>query len=274
MNPFRLLDAIPEKLQAPIGIAAALSVIFTAGALLEKYEPSAPPASSAATSFRDKDVPSARAPPSFRDKDVPSARVPHGHDGAYVLACQSVDQYRQLAPIFTLGNGPPVVRAISMKECYQINDRAEYASAMQPHHFYRVASIEAGLACVWALASPGGCYWTREDNLHHIGRGPQLSEDQFRDARALYARARELRDLELGYSRQAIDLKNWQGDRREEARLRALAKNADDQALAIEDRIAQFQPTEPPPMETSATRPAVDGGLGIGPEQLKGWGDE
>ena len=267
MNPFKLFDAIPEKLQVPIGVAAALSVIFTAGALLKKHEPSAPPASSAATSFHRKiDV--------IVSDIAPLGRVPHSDDGAYVLACQSAEQYRQLAPIFTLGNGPPVVKAISSRECVRINDRAEYASAVQPHHSYRVASIESGLACVWALNSPGGCYWTRADNLQHVGRGLQLSENQFRDARALYARARELRDLELGYSRQAIDLKNWQGDRREEARLRALAKNADDQALAIEDRIAQFQPTEPPPMETSATRPAVDGGLGIGPEQLKGWGDE
>ena len=211
----------------------------------------------AAVTPRDKDLPSARVPPSFRDKDVPSARVPHGHDGAYVLACQSVDQYRQLAPIFTLGNGPPVVRAINMKECYQINDRAEYGSAMQPHHFYRVESIEAGLACVWALDSPGGCYWTRADNLHHIGRGPQLSEDQFRDVRVLYRRVQDLRKLESDYYHQIVRVKGLQGDRREEARLRKLAKQAEDQFLAIEDRIAQFQPTEPPPETSGANPPSV-----------------
>ena len=266
MNPFRLLDAIPEKLQAPIGIAAALSVIFTAGALLEKYEPSAPPASSAATSFRDKDVPSARAPPSFRDKDVPLARTPYSTDGrAHVFACQSIELYRRLAPMEMAPAGKDrslVGKAFGAGACATIDDTWRYADPvqphpMQPHHKYRVASVDAGFACVWAVDyEPGGCLWTAVDNLHYIGRGPQLSENQFRDVRVLYARLQDLREQRSDYDQQAFRVKERQGDRREEARLRALSDHAREQALAIEDQIAQFQPTEPPPTETNVTKPS------------------
>ena len=267
MNPFKLFDAIPEKLQVPIGVAAALSVIFTAGALLKKYEPSAPPAPSAATSSRDKDVPLARTP--SRDKDVPLARTPYSADGrrAYVFACQSIELYRRLAPMEMAPAGEDrrlVGKAFGAGECATIDDTWWYANPMQPdhadpvqpHHKYRVASVEAGFACVWAVDyEPGGCLWTAVDNLHYIGRGPQLSENQFRDVRVLYARLQDLSEQRSDYALQAFRVKERQGDRREEARLRALSDHAREQELAIEDQIAQFQPTEPPPTETNATKP-------------------
>jgi hypothetical protein len=257
----KLLRGITEL--HPLGVATVFALVITPAVVVwvTGYEP-----------------PSARwgressGGTSVHDKEIPSARVSHGQDGAHVLACQSVEQYRQLAPIFMLGNGPPIVRAINAKQCVQINDRAEYAWGVQPHHHYRVASIEAGLACVWALDSPGGCYWTRADNLQHIGRGPQLSENQFRDVRMLYAQLQDLRELRSDYDHQAIRIKDRQGDRREEARLRALAKQAEDQALAIEDRIAQFQPTEPPPTESNVAEPKT---REINGWKFKdGWGDE
>jgi hypothetical protein len=94
-------------------------------------------------------------------------------------------------------------------------------------------------------ATPAPVPWTASDNLHHIGQGPQLSEDQFRDARTLHAQEQEMRALSGDYLNRAQIIKARQGDRHEEARLRALSKQADKQADEIEDQIASIQPEGP-----------------------------
>ena len=50
--------------------------------------------------------------------------------------------------------------------------------------------------------------------------------------------------VELDYFRRAETIKNEQGDRQEEARLRRLYEQAQAQADEIEKQIARFEPTE------------------------------
>ena len=193
------------------------------------------------------------------ESSIPLARAPHGDDGAYVLACRTIERYLELAPNYAApaaASKALAVRAVHAGECININDRAEYISMLQPHHYYRVAIIGHNLACVWSLSyEPGGCFWTASDNLHHIGRGPQLSENQFRDVRVLYAKKAEIDRQRSELIDQAALLQSRQGDRREEAQLRGLADQAREVIFEIERRIAQFQPTEPPPAETNITKP-------------------
>jgi hypothetical protein len=207
-------------------------------------------------SVRDKD----RLKSSTVENLIPLARKPYSADGrAWVFACQSIELYRRLAPMEMAPAGEDrnlVGKAFSAGECADIDDTGRYAGLVQPHHKYRVASIQAGFACVWSVDyDPGGCLWTAAANLHHIGRGPQLSENQFRDVRVLYARLQDLRDQHSDYALQALRIKDRQGDRREEAHLRALSDQAREEALTIEGRIAQFQPTVAPPIESDVTKP-------------------
>ena len=186
------------------------------------------------------------------------ARVPHSADGAWVLACRSANEFIRLAPTYMMAFTTEsdaaenarymIARLRNRNQCDELNDRARSGEFWHNYHIYRVDRVEDELACVWVLSDErGGCFWTGAANLMYIGHGQQLSEDQFRDARTLYAQARELRKLSNDYILQAQIIKDRQGDRQEEAQLRALAKHADDQGDEVEEQISRIQPTDRDP---------------------------
>lgn len=177
----------------------------------------------------------------------PLARKTHSpdRDEAYVLACKSIEDYKRFAPIYTTKSDTVMLvrRAVNSGQCTDLNDRAGFIGLKQPHHYYRVDHVEKnGFACLWVSNASPGCLWTPTENLHYIGRSPQLSEDQFRDVRTLRETEDEMRKVSGDYLSRAQIIKHRQGDRQEEARLRSLSKLADQQADEIEEQIARIEP--------------------------------
>ena len=242
----------PIRRGAAFLISAFLAfILFVIVGIATKYEsssrsPAQPSSSSPPAQTNTSTRSAAQSRPAL--SNPPLARDPYNTNGdkAHVLACRSKNDYTRFASIYATKSPTviPVRRAVNAGQCTDLNDRATFAGWMQPHHTYRVDRVEQGFACVWVSHLAGGCFWTSIDNLHHIGRGPQLSEDQFRDVRTLVEQETEMFKVELDYFRRAETIKNEQGDRQEEARLRRLYEQAQAQPDEIEKQIARFEPTE------------------------------
>lgn len=151
------------------------------------------------------------------------ARQPHDIGaGAYVLACRLVGIYQRLAPEYLKSKYPNsrIQDAVSKNDCVIIDDNDDWVKENR----YRIQKTDVGYVCIQDAMPleetlPAECYWTSMTNLKFVGRGPQLSDEQFAQVIQLYKRARHLDALAADYratgnrresddySRQAVELR-------------------------------------------------------------------
>jgi hypothetical protein len=173
------------------------------------------------------------------ETDMPGRR-PHSSQGAYVLACRSPEVFEERALWFTRDG-------FVSDDCFQIND----TTSLVEENRYRVQSSSDGYLCIQTV-SQSQCYWTRAESLVHLGRGPQLSDEQFAEAARLHAEASKFARMGLNYTWEAekaakeaeiaVDPATRQRSLAERDRLYKLSTEYDGRAVDLRNQAASIRP--------------------------------
>ena len=217
-----------RRYKTAIVVVGALSVIWAAAISL-RHAPN------------PKEAQPARIAAQTADQKIePSTGADNARRNSLVLGCKSIELYKRFIQEWDGDEQSPLSQEFKEnvgddlnKNCNHLIDHQTSDNTLA-NIYHVVGSAPGGFVCVRDVRGIP-CYWTEENRLLYIGKGPQLTDEQFAQVVILREKGHRLREMAEVYLKREnrlrdslvdLDHERAEAARREADELNALASEA------------------------------------------------